>query len=316
MKKKTLAGDILSSLSRYFAILVAVVILVILLSGIRIVESGEVALVFRFGKLVGNTAEEQIHEPGLLFAFPYIIDEVVTVPTGKVMKLEVNTHYTSGSMTNYTHNGYVISGDANIVLLSASVQYVITDPVQYTLNTKNETDIIRACVANSMIDIAASMSADELLTTGKSTLAESILASSAKLLAEAKTGITINTVELTNIGMPAEIKDSYDAVNAAKVNATTLMEDAEKYRNTVIPAAEASAASLISDANAKKAEAVASAQSTLSEFRGVLEEYEQRGEEVKIRVYNEKMSTILSKIGRIRVVSNGETKIVIPEGSN
>ena len=80
-KKKTVLADILGSVTKYFLILVAVVVVCIALSGIRVVKSGEVALILRFGKLVGNTYEEQVHEPGLLFAFPYIIDEVITVPT-------------------------------------------------------------------------------------------------------------------------------------------------------------------------------------------------------------------------------------------
>ena len=85
-KKNSLFADILQTVTRYFLVLVAAVVMMICLSGIRVVKSGEVAMILRFGKLVGNTYEEQVHEPGLLFAFPYIIDEVITVPTGNVME--------------------------------------------------------------------------------------------------------------------------------------------------------------------------------------------------------------------------------------
>ena len=91
-KKNSLFADVLRTITRYFLVLVAVVVIMIAVSGIRVVKSGEVALILRFGKLVGNTYEEQVHEPGLLFAFPYIIDEVITVPTGNVMEQVVTTH--------------------------------------------------------------------------------------------------------------------------------------------------------------------------------------------------------------------------------
>ena len=120
-KKNSLFADILQTVTRYLLVLVAAVVIMICLSGIRVVKSGEVAMILRFGKLVGNTYEEQVHEPGLLFAFPYIIDEVITVPTGNVMEQVVTTHYTSGPMTSLRNNGYVITGDQNIAIISASV---------------------------------------------------------------------------------------------------------------------------------------------------------------------------------------------------
>ena len=83
VKKKSLLADILNSLTKCFVVLVIVILLVIVFSGVRSVKSGNVALIFRFGELVGDTYEEQVHEPGLLFAFPYIIDEVVIVPVAK-----------------------------------------------------------------------------------------------------------------------------------------------------------------------------------------------------------------------------------------
>ncbi len=312
-KKNTLTGDILDSLSKYFAVLVLAVVLIIACSGIRIVKSGEVALIFRFGKLSGSTYEEQIHEPGLLFAFPYIIDEVVTVPTGQVRKIEVKTHYTPSMMTGYTHNGYVISGDSNIILLSASVQYMITNPVAYAVNVIDEEKLVNASVSNAMIEIAAGMSSDTLLTTGKSTLAEEILQKAGSILAAADTGITLSSVELTDVSMPAEVKETYEAVNSAKVRSETLKEQAEQYRETVIPGAQSDAAALISAATAKGASDVAEANAYLSEFRGILEQYESEGEAVRVRVYNQKLSEIMQKITDIRLVSDSESKIIIGE---
>lgn len=120
-EKRSLFGDILAALVKAFRWIVVVVLIAILCSGIRTVQTGEVAIILRFGRLLGDTREEQIHEPGLLFAFPYIIDEVITVPTGKVFELTVDTHNTSNYMSpDVRENGYIITGDQNIALVSAS----------------------------------------------------------------------------------------------------------------------------------------------------------------------------------------------------
>jgi len=308
-------SDILSSLTGYFAVLAAVVVLIIALSGIRIVGSGEVALVFRFGKLVGNTYEEQVHEPGLLLAFPYIIDEVVTVPTGTVKQLEITTHYTGTRMSSYTHNGYVISGDSNLILVKASVQYVISDPVAYTVNLSDETGFMTGTLSNAMIDAAASFSSDELLTSGKTSYAKSIEEKAQLLINNAGAGITIRSVELTEVAMPYEVRDIYDDVNSAKVSAATKLEKAKQYRETTIPSAQSTANKLVSDASSAAATAKANAESYLSEFYGVLEEYKSSPDAVTTRIYHRKLSELLSAVGTVKVTDkNSGSKIIIGGG--
>ena len=74
----------------------------------------------------------------------------------------------------------------------------------------------------------------------------------------------------------------------------------------------------MSSATADSATRTAAADSYLSEFRGILEEYENGGDAVRIRVYNEKITAILSKIEEIRFVGEGGTKIIIggPDGKS
>lgn len=83
---KDLSGSLPSSTPpiRYCKWLIVILVALICCSGIRVVNNHEVAVVLRFGRLVGDTREEQVKEPGLLLAFPYVIDEVIKVPVGKV----------------------------------------------------------------------------------------------------------------------------------------------------------------------------------------------------------------------------------------
>ena len=309
-KKKTVLADILGSVTKYFLILVAVVVVCIALSGIRVVKSGEVALILRFGKLVGNTYEEQVHEPGLLFAFPYIIDEVITVPTGNIIEQKVTTHYTQGNMTTLRNNGYVITGDQNIAVISASVKYVISDPVAYALNVGDVQKLINAFVSNAMLDEAACVAVDDLLTEGKDAFATAVMQHAQSKLSEAGTGITIGTIELTNVSMPSEVRETYDAVNSASVQAATLIEQANQYRENQIPKAQSEANALVAQANADYSSAVAAANNDLAEFWGVLEEYSRSPDVVRTRLYSAKMSEALSKL-TIRMVGDGDVSIVV-----
>ncbi len=311
MKKNALFADILTTVTGYFKWLILVIVILISVSGVRSVKSGEVAVILRFGQIVGTGYDEQVHGPGLIFAFPYIIDEVITVPTGSVMEQKVTTHYTAGEMTTLHNNGYIITGDQNIALLSASVKYVISDPVNYALYINDIKSLINAFVSNAMVEQAASVSVDSLLTSDKDAYGLAVLARAQKKISEIGAGVTISTIELTNVSMPAEVREIYDLVNSATVQASTQIEQAKLYRENLIPKAQATANAKTAAANTKYSEDIAAANTDLTEFWGLLAEYGTNPDVVKMRVYSAKVSAAISKIGKVRVVQDGETRIVI-----
>ncbi len=309
MEQKNLFTDILTAVTRYLRILVVLVIVGIFLSGIRVVESGNVGLILRFGKLVGDTYEEQVHESGLMLAFPYIIDEVIMVPTSNVMEQSVTTYYPGN---DYAKNGsYVITGDQNIAVLSASVKYMVTDPVAYALNVKDIPQVLTACVSTAMLSEAASYDVDDLLTTEKDRFAAEAKSRAMKKLDSAGVGITITTLEMTQVTMPLEVRSVYEEVNAASVQAATMLENASSFRNSLIPYTQGLVSQKIATANADKAAALSEANLALAEFWGLLDEFKQNPEVVKTRVYNTKVTALLDTIGSIRVVQDGETKIFL-----
>lgn len=309
--KNAIFADILSSLSKYFIAAVIVMILAICLSGIRFIRSGNVALVLRFGRLVGDTKEEQIHNPGLLLAFPYIIDEVVVVPTGSVVEQQITTHYTEGFMSDFKQNGYVVTGDQNIAVISACVKYKITDPVRYALKVSDISAVVNGSVSNAMVETAAGMPVDDILTAEKEMFVSGTISRAQEALDLAQAGITINTIELTKVSMPKEVVSIYDEVNASAVQASTMLENAKKYRDTTLPAAESHANTLISDANTSYSNSISNANQSLTEFWGLLEEFKANRDVVKTRIHNRKIQEAIKKIGTVKIVHDGDSKIII-----
>ncbi len=311
MKKKSLFTEILETCSKYFGILVGVVVVFILCSGIRIVQSGDKAIILRFGKIVGSTYEQQVHDAGLLFAFPYIIDEVIMVPTSSIIEQTVTTHYSGEDTGRTAQGGYVITGDQNIAIVSASVKYVVSDVVKYALNVNSIESVINGAVSNAMLHYASNMEIDSLLTDGKDAYSGAVLNLASQKLNEADVGVTLNTLELTKVSMPMEIRSIYEQVNSASVEAATLIEQANQYRERLLPGAQTYANTAISDANTNYSTKTSAANDDLSEFWGVLEEYKNNPEDVKVRIYSQKVTEFMNKIGKVRVVEDGETKIFL-----
>ena len=309
-KNKTLFADILETVTKYFLILVIVVLIGVFLSGLRVVEEGNVAVVLRFGRLVGDNREEQVRGPGLMFAFPYVIDEVVMGPTGNVMEQQVLTHYTEAGV-NTTAGGYVITGDQNIAIVAASVKYTVSDPVAYALYVKDIPTTIDAVVSNALLCGAAQMEVDSLLTYGKETYAKNVQAYAEEKLQTMGIGVTLASVELTAVTMPEEVRNVYEAVNSASVQAETIKERANNYKNSTLLAAESEKASILSAAKTEYNNLVATANDDLTEFWGVLEEYERNPDVVKTRVFADKCSLILKKLDRVYLVTDDNGKIFI-----
>lgn len=305
-------ADVMTTSVKYFKWVVLIILAGIMLSGIRTVNQGEVAVILRFGKLCGDTREEQVHEPGLMFAFPYIIDEVITVPTGKVFELNVDTHYTGGSMSTYVdENGYCITGDSNIAVISSSLKYMISDPVYYALSTCDIESTVRGTVSACIAQSTLSMTIDSLLTDGKDEFATEVLEESQRMLDSLQCGITITNFELNVVAPPSEVKDIFDKVTAATVDAQTLLAEANQYRATLIPQSEGEANLLISEAQAKQSTRVSEVKQRLAEFYGLLDEFKEQPEVVIVRVYNNKMTELYKKLGYVYLVGDGMPHIVI-----
>ncbi|MBE6982464.1 MAG: protease modulator HflK [Ruminococcaceae bacterium] len=310
MKQKNLFSEVLGTVTKYFLILVILVMILIFCSGIRMVDSGHVAVVLRFGELVGDTPEEQIHEPGLLLAFPYIIDEVIMVPVDTIMEQNVTTYYTPEDGKS-TDGAYVITGDQNIAVLSASVKYVVSDPVAYALNVADMESVINGAVSTALLTQAAGTDVDVMLTTGKDAFAAQSMSGAMEHLNRIGAGVRLTSLELTTISMAPEVREIYNQVNSAAIDAATILENARNHTTTLIPYAQGLAAQSISEANSQKMVATAEARKNLTEFNGLLDEFTGNPEVVKTRVYSTKIAEIIASIGTIRVVQDGETKIIL-----
>ncbi|MEZ5978130.1 MAG: SPFH domain-containing protein [Planctomycetota bacterium] len=131
--------------SRLGWILGALVVLY-LASGVTFVKEGEVALVMRFGRVVGATPQEQLHEPGLLLALPFPLDRVVRVPRETVREVRVDALDASdearandplgaeqGDTIDPDVEGYVVTGDRFVMQTRLTARYRVKDPLEYAL---------------------------------------------------------------------------------------------------------------------------------------------------------------------------------------
>ena len=157
---------------RMFRWVVLVLLAFFFASGITMVQPNNIALVLRFGRLEGKTAATQINPPGLLLALPYPIDQVIQVPvreegevtTEEVWKsLKTEDEKERSYMIDPIKEGYVLTGDRNIVQAKVTVKYQISDPIAFRLWVEDPEAIITDTVLAALTQTVCSWKVDDVI---------------------------------------------------------------------------------------------------------------------------------------------------------
>ena len=143
------------------------------LFGFVSIPTNSVGVKMRFGAYVGTA------EPGLAYAIPYV-DEIVQVPTQRLLKLEFG--FATPSSTNEFQGDEdpddtetMITGDLNTALVPWVVQYRITDPKMYLFGAREPEKTLRDLSESVMREVIGDRTVDEVLTIGRHDIETSAL---------------------------------------------------------------------------------------------------------------------------------------------
>lgn len=300
--------QILQHIARYFKWIVCASVALMLLSGVYRVESNEAAFVLRFGRLVGNTGAEQIKHPGIHFAFPFFIDEVVKIPVETVHEKEVLTHYgtSRGAIpADIEKSGYLLTGDNNLVLIRLTVKYKIKNAIHYRLYSCDVEKAIDGVLSAELTRAIMQVDIDSVLTSRKAKLSAEMEANSQILLDELKTGVLITDIELTEIVPSQEVKPYFEEVITASVNRETAIQHARERANYYATRAESESKALKQTAISDRALKLTKTHDYMAEFNGVYDQYVQDPQVVMNGTFRQRVTGILAKMGG---------SVIVPEG--
>jgi modulator of FtsH protease HflK len=122
-------------------------------------------------------------------------------------------------------------------------------------------------------------------------------------------GIDIQGVQLIDVQAPTAVRAAFDDVVAANQDASRLVNEAEGYRNEVLPRSRAEAAELTAQAEAHRESVVAEATGEATRFRAIAEEYRKAPAVTEERLYLETMESVLPKVEKV-IIEKGTTNVV------
>jgi modulator of FtsH protease HflK len=285
---------------------------VYLSSGITIIQPNEVGLTLRFGKVL-----PQIHPPGLLFALPAPMDEVVKVPARTVREIVLETWATQKNedgtepSLHPVNTPYTLTADANIIRARFFARYQVADPIAYVFAARERDQLSRAILEGVVCRTLAALSVDDVLTTRRDFVAEQAMTLAQQQFDRLGLGIQLIAFEVREINPPVQVLPAFEDVASARVEAKTLIEPAKAYRASTIPAAEAKAYRTEQEATSWAARIVTASEGQSSAFLALDKSYRASPERVSVRLYLDMLNEVLPKLKLSTVMPSAQGHIRI-----
>ena len=274
-------------------VLVVAVVLVLLIgstSCFYTVDDKQQAVVTTFGKVTDVT------DAGLHFKLPFGIQQARKVDVNVYQKIELG-YSSDGSDEYYQVNeneSTMITGDYNIVNVDFFVEYKISDPVKYLYSSNNPEMILRNLIQSQVRNVVGSTSVDAVLTDGKENIQSQVKELVTQILAEYDIGLTLVDVRIQDSEPPTQdVIEAFKAVETAKQQAETVVNDAKAYQNAQLPDAQARADKLVQNAEFLKQKRINEATQQVAMFSAMYEEYALNPEITRSRMYYEAISEVL-----------------------
>ena len=272
------------------------IILLWLATGVYIVGPDEVGVVRTFGKFT------RVVQSGLNWKFPAPIEIVDTPKVTEVKRIEIGFRtLKNGQYRSVEKESLMLTGDENIVDAEMIVQYKIKDPVAYLFKIVGPELTVREAAEASLRTVVGRNKIDETLTTGKFTIQEETKNQLQSVLDNYNSGIHVVAVQLQDVSPPKEVIGAFKDVASAKEDKNRMINQAEGYRNDVIPKARGEAEAMIRDAEGFKESRVKRAEGDATKFTTILKEYRKAKNITEKRLYLETMEKVLPDIEKIIV---------------
>ena len=310
MMKKS--GDFFRELKKKAPSLGIVIVVLLVIFGafgsFYTIAPEELGVVKRFGEVV-RTAD-----PGPHFKIPFI-EQVLKPKVTKVHRIEVGFETIDpGPPARYRplkQEALMLTGDENIVQVEFIVQYKINDPSAFLFNIRSQEKALKDAAEASMREVVGKNPIDEVLTEGRFRVQQETKQLLQDTMDSYDSGLSIVAVQLQDVLPPGEVADAFKDVASAREDREKAEEQAEGYRNDLIPKAKGESEKLVNEAMAYREARINQAKGDTSRFLQVLKEYQKARDVTQKRIYIETMEEVLGRMEKV-IVEGAAQKNMMP----
>ena len=295
---------------RLIALIALAVFAIWLASGFYRVQPDQQGVVLRFGAYQRTTL------PGLNYHLPWPVEQALTPAVTRINRVEVgfrggaadrpalgrSTRDNLGGVAREVpEEALMLTGDENIIDINFSVFWRIRDAGDYLFNTRNPEETVKSASESMMRQVIGRTPIQPALTEARARIEQDVATGTQAILDQYGAGVEITQVQLQRVDPPSAVIDSFRDVQRANTDAERVRNEAESYRNDIIPRARGDAARLTAEAEGAKQANVAEARGQAQRFLSVYQAYTEAKDVTLKRLYIETMQEILTRTPSIVV---------------
>ncbi len=262
-------------------------------SGFYRVQPDELGVVMRFGAFHRTTP------PGLNYAIPWPVEAVTTPRVTRINRVDVGFRAagdTGGRIVpqrDVLAESLMLTGDENIVDIDFAVFWRIRDAGEFLFNTRNPEDTVKSAGESVMREVIGRTQIQAALTEARAQIEQEVRSLTQAMMDQYGAGVEITQVQLLKVDPPAAVIEAFRDVQRASTDRERLRNEAEAFRNDIIPRARGEAERVIQEATGFRDGQIARARGEAGRFDAVLAAFSQAQDVTIRRIYLETMEEIL-----------------------
>ena len=278
--------------TKNFTFFLVIIFILWFVLGIYQVEQAERSVILRLGKYLETKG------PGLRWN-PPIIDSRTIVDVVRVRP--------------HRHDALMLTKDENIVDVTVSVQYQISNPENYVLEIRNPDSSLAQATESALRHVVGSSIMDDALTTGREEIAQMVKQRLQIYLDRYDTGLQVVIVNIEDSSPPNQVQEAFDDVIKAREDEVRVRNVAETYANGLVPEARGQAQRMIQDSQAYREQVIAEAQGDAARFDQLLAEYKKAPEVTRSRLYLDAVQNVMANSTKVMIdVEGGNNILYLP----
>ncbi|MBO9576467.1 MAG: protease modulator HflK [Sphingobium sp.] len=216
--------------------------------------------------------------PGFNMTLPAPFETVEVVEFGEIRSTDMGSAGGDGQKL-------VLTGDQNLLNLSYSVRWNVSNARQFAFQLAEPEDAIKQVADSAMRGVIANVVLTDAMGSGRRTIEQQVQQRMQEILDGYGSGVSIQGVAINKADPPNEVITAFKEVTAAQ-------QDADGY---------------INNANGYAQQIAAKAQGDAVAFDKVYEQYKLAPDVTRRRIYYETMESVLKDVNKTVIEANGVT---------
>ena len=276
------------NLSGIIGFVVVALLIVWSLTGIYIVDEGWRGVETRFGERTVVT------QAGPHWHMPFPIEDVELINVADIRTAR--------------NNSKMLTSDENIVVMSIEIQYNVKDAQDFAFEVRDPDLTLQQTAETAIREVVGNNDMDLIITEGRAVVGSATKEIMQQILDYYETGINVVTVNMDEAQPPEEVQDAFEDAIKAREDEQRIINEANAYRNGVVPQARGEGQGLLEQAEAYKTRVIKSAEGETSRFNQLLAEYQRAPEVTRERIYIDTIESVMARSPKVM--------IDIPDGNN